>query len=125
MRTRIKSFEHNGKKYEAHIKQEIGDSNYNLRVRIFHEKKCIIGYNARNNSKTEHIIDAAKLTLSDPKNFVLDYDIQERLERIRTELRADRISYGELDELQSLAKYIDPSDVELLEAAGVPEKLNR
>jgi hypothetical protein len=48
-----------------------------------------------------------------------------RLEELRAELRAERISYGELDELQSLAKYIDRSDVELLEAAGVPEKLNR
>lgn len=47
--------------------------------------------------------------------------IKERLEYLRQELRAERISYDELAELQSLAKYIDPSDVELLEAAGVPE----
>ena len=46
---------------------------------------------------------------------------QARLEYLRTELRAERISYGELAELQSLAKYIQPGDVELLEAAGVPE----
>jgi hypothetical protein len=45
----------------------------------------------------------------------------ERLEYLRAELRAERISFGELLELQSLAKHIDPSDVELLEAAGVPE----
>jgi hypothetical protein len=45
----------------------------------------------------------------------------ERLEHLRSELRAERISYGELLELQSLARYIDPYDVELLEAAGVPE----
>lgn len=45
----------------------------------------------------------------------------ERLEYLRGELRAERISYGELAELQSLAEHIDPSDVELLEAAGVPE----
>lgn len=44
-----------------------------------------------------------------------------RLEELRTELRAERISYGELAELQSLVPYIDPSDIELLEAAGVPE----
>ena len=44
-----------------------------------------------------------------------------RLEYLRGELRAERISYGELAELQSLAAHIDPSDVELLEAAGVPE----
>ena len=54
-------------------------------------------------------------------------DIQDnpkgRLEYLRGELRAERIGYGELHELQSLAKYIDPSDVELLEAAGIPEVL--
>jgi len=46
---------------------------------------------------------------------------QARLEYLRAELRAERISYGELNELQSLAKYIQPDDVELREAAGVPE----
>jgi hypothetical protein len=44
-----------------------------------------------------------------------------RLEYLRGELRAERISYGELAELQELAEHIDPGDVELLEAAGVPE----
>jgi len=48
--------------------------------------------------------------------------IKQRLEYLRGELRAERISTGELVELQSLAKHIDPGDVELLEAAGVPEK---
>lgn len=47
--------------------------------------------------------------------------ITNRLEYLRTELRKERISYGELAELQSLIPYIDKSDVELLEAAGVPE----
>jgi hypothetical protein len=46
---------------------------------------------------------------------------KQRLEELRKELRAERISYGELHELQSLAKYIDDDDVELLEAAGVLE----
>lgn len=45
----------------------------------------------------------------------------ERLEYLRGELRAERISYSELAELQDLRDEIDPSDVELLEAAGVPE----
>lgn len=45
----------------------------------------------------------------------------QRLEYLRGELRAERISQGELLELQSLAKYIAPDDVELLEAAGMPE----
>lgn len=46
---------------------------------------------------------------------------QDRLDYLRTELRKERISTDELIELQSLVEYIDPSDVELLEAAGVPE----
>ena len=48
-------------------------------------------------------------------------EIKKRLEEIRQELRKECISYGELIELQSLADYIDPDDVELLEAAGIPE----
>jgi hypothetical protein len=45
-----------------------------------------------------------------------------RLEYLRGQLRAERISYSELSELQDLVKYIEPDDVELLEAAGVPEE---
>lgn len=47
--------------------------------------------------------------------------VRERLEYLRGELRAGTLSYDELHELQSLAAHIAPSDVELLEAAGVPE----
>lgn len=47
--------------------------------------------------------------------------VKQRLEYLRGELRAERISYGELIELQSLVEHIEPSDTELLEAAGVPE----
>lgn len=47
--------------------------------------------------------------------------IEKQLEYLRGEIRAERISYSELLELQSLAKYIDKGDVELLEWAGVPE----
>jgi len=48
-------------------------------------------------------------------------DIKKRLEELRQELRKECISQGELIELQSLAAHIDSGDVELLEAAGVPE----
>ena len=47
--------------------------------------------------------------------------IKKRLEYLRNELRKECISYGEIFELQSLAEYIDKEDVELLQAAGVPE----
>jgi hypothetical protein len=48
-------------------------------------------------------------------------DIAARLEYLRGELRAERISYGDLADLQGLASHIEPGDTELLEAAGVPE----
>lgn len=49
------------------------------------------------------------------------HEIRARLEYLREELRAERISWGEVAELQGLADSIEPGDVELLEAAGVPE----
>lgn len=50
-----------------------------------------------------------------------DDPIKERLEELREIVRSESISYGELAELQGLAEHIDHDDVELLEAAGVPE----
>lgn len=46
---------------------------------------------------------------------------KQRLEYLRGEIRAERISTGEIVELLSLAQYIDKGDVELLEWAGVEE----
>lgn len=48
--------------------------------------------------------------------------IKARLEELRAILRTESISYGELHELQCLAPHIADGDVELLEAAGVPEE---
>jgi hypothetical protein len=48
-------------------------------------------------------------------------EIENRLEYLRGEIVAERISYGEIAELQSLIKYIPSDDVLLLEWAGVPE----
>ena len=48
-------------------------------------------------------------------------EAKKRLEELRAEIQAERISMGELLELQSLIPYIDKGDVELLEWAGVPE----
>lgn len=50
--------------------------------------------------------------------------IKKRLEYLRGEIRKECISYGEILELQSLAKYIASGDVELLQWAGVEEKHN-
>jgi hypothetical protein len=55
------------------------------------------------------------------KWFKTDQEIEARLEYLRHEVRAERISYGELAELQGLSRFIHKDDVELLEAAGVPE----
>jgi hypothetical protein len=46
---------------------------------------------------------------------------QIRLEELRTLIIEERISQGEIAELQGLAEYIEPGDVQLLEWAGVPE----
>ena len=50
-------------------------------------------------------------------------EIKKRLEELRIELKNECISYGELVELYSLREYIEENDVELLEAAGVPENI--
>ena len=47
--------------------------------------------------------------------------MNERLEYLRGQIRAECISMSELVELQGMADQIDPGDVELLEWAGVPE----
>lgn len=48
-------------------------------------------------------------------------NIKNRLEYLRGELRAERISYEEILELETLVPYMESGDTELLEAAGVPE----
>ena len=47
--------------------------------------------------------------------------IKKRLEYLRQQIRNENISYGEIAELQSLAKHIDNNDIELLQWAGVKE----
>ena len=48
------------------------------------------------------------------KDKIKPREIKERLEYLREQIRNESISYGEIAELQSLSKYIDKSDVELL-----------
>ena len=47
-----------------------------------------------------------------------------RLEYLRGEILAERISYDELGELKELSVFIEENDTLLLEWAGVPEKIN-
>jgi|GEM_PF-1325252 len=49
-------------------------------------------------------------------------DPKERLEYLRGEIEAERISQDEILELQSLVEHIEPDDVVLLEWAGVEER---
>ena len=50
-------------------------------------------------------------------------EIKKRLEYLRKQIEDENISYGELVELQSLRKYIDKSDVNLLEWTGERSKI--
>ena len=47
---------------------------------------------------------------------------KKRLEEIRESIKAEKISYSEIAELQELKNYIEPGDVELLQWSGVEEK---
>lgn len=48
-------------------------------------------------------------------------DVEEILAGIKRSIKAEDVSTSELAVLQSLAKYIDPSETELLQWAGVNE----
>jgi hypothetical protein len=84
------------------------------------------------NGNTYQIDDLYANTLKDLKKQIKEYHLckhngygerlaSKRLEYLRGELRAERISYGELAELFKLHEYIKPGDVELLGATGVPK----
>jgi hypothetical protein len=60
-------------------------------------------------------------TACDVINKYIETESAKRLEELRVEIENERISYGEIAELQGLAKYIDSGDILLLEWAGVPE----
>lgn len=54
-------------------------------------------------------------------NNMKDKTIKKRLDYLRQEIQAERISTAEIAELESLKDHIDSSDTLLLEWAGVPE----
>jgi hypothetical protein len=71
------------------------------------------------------------LTFENPRGnrFSIDWrnvsscvSVMERLEYLRGEIDAERISQEEIAELQGLAEFIEPGDVTLLQWAGVPEE---
>ena len=68
----------------------------------------------------------AKIETNDdepPDVWTCEECVRTRLEELREILRSESMSYGELAELQDLAPHIEAGDVELLEAAGVPEEV--
>jgi hypothetical protein len=75
-----------------------------------------------NLSQAQNIIQDAKSVGTTESSLFEDIDAKkERLEEIRNELDNETMSYGELAELQDLSEFIEEGDVQLLEAAGVPE----
>lgn len=57
------------------------------------------------------------------RDLVREMDIRARLEHLRGEIEAERMSYGEIAELQGLAEHIDPSEDPLLaQWAGIEEQ---
>lgn len=84
------------------------------------------------NGNTYRIVDFEANTLERLKSKIRQYHLRKRngygeriaarrLEYLRGELEAECISYGELAELSGLKNYIKSGDVQLQEAAGVPE----
>jgi len=53
--------------------------------------------------------------------MTISTETESRLNYLRGEILAERISYGEIAELQSLSEHIKLEDTLLLEWAGVPE----
>jgi len=79
----------------------------------------------KNTLTTHWIHDTLIENKENMKTIKTSKTIKKRLEYLKGEIKAERISYGEITELQSLSTYIDPNDVLLLEAAGVPETFGR
>jgi len=62
--------------------------------------------------------------LSDGEQYGGQAKIKAKLDYLRGEIKAERISYEEIVELQFLVNHIDDGDFELLEWAGVKEELS-
>lgn len=67
-----------------------------------------------------HVYEVEATLHFDTAKIDPDY-VRRRLNYLRKEIEAERISTGEIAELQGLAEHIEPGDVLLLEWAGVPE----
>lgn len=73
-------------------------------------------------TKEEFLSSYAYLTEDDYYDTFEIVRATERLDYFREQIEKEQISTSEIVELQSLSKYIDPSDTLLLEWAGVDEQ---
>lgn len=91
--------------------------------------ECVSGKRLNTVSKLfKKVSEYPALNLADVDNFIwaiqteLEHEeIQSRLDYLRKEIKAERISYGEIAELQDLAEFIPEDDILLREWAGIPE----
>lgn len=102
----------------------MSEENETSRERYDRKTRMPLGHEGENIPDRTHVVSMdlrRALRLRYAEGVAVVTAARSRLEELRTELRAERISYGELAELEGLAGYIESGDVELLEAAGVPE----
>lgn len=85
-------------------------------------RRALMPWELEREAHVRELIEAAVRGHSTRRTGELAH-VRSRLEYLRGELREERISYGELYELQGYGDggFILPDDVELREAAGLPE----
>jgi hypothetical protein len=66
-----RKFTHNKCIYVCTTQQKIGNSNYEKAVKIHYLGSVIIGWNAKNNTPIDEIIEQAKRSIDAPERFVL------------------------------------------------------
>lgn len=66
-----KKFTHNNGIYVCTTHQKIGDSNYEKAVKIHYLGSIIIGWNAKNNTPMDEIIEQAKRNIDTPQRLII------------------------------------------------------
>ena len=66
-----KKFTHNNCIYVCTTHQKVGNSNYENAVKIHYLGSVIIGWNAKNNTPIEEIIEQAKRNIDSPQILVI------------------------------------------------------
>lgn len=97
--------------------QRLSDTSINRRMADGHINRTGHKLDAVQVSEDGELWNIVRMCCGDP------HPAKERLDYLRTQIDTETFSWGELAELQSLAEWIEPGDVQLLEWAGVPEVL--